>query len=251
MEQKSNWLAIASFVLALIGALLCLSIIWSVFWIICLVLSFIFWIIALVKKQTPWAARIGTILSWISLVIGIIFIVFWWLFVARHSDTLISPVTEFSNFIKENPEYAKLMKDEQFSEKFEEILEQRMTEKYWEDYKNIDNLDWALEAYNTMFEEMKSIITELALQEWVGLSNGQLPTSEIIDLNNEDEKDNNELNIQDNSAWLANPASTYCEENGGTLVLETNEEWQYWVCVFENGNSCEERAFYRGECSAE
>ena len=43
---------------------------------------------------------------------------------------------------------------------------------------------------------------------------------------------------------LANPASVYCEENGGTLVLE---EWA-WLCMFPDGSYCEEWAFKNGEC---
>lgn len=42
----------------------------------------------------------------------------------------------------------------------------------------------------------------------------------------------------------ANPASTYCEENGGTLLLQ---EWA-WLCMFDDGSYCEEWAFYRDEC---
>lgn len=44
---------------------------------------------------------------------------------------------------------------------------------------------------------------------------------------------------------MANPASVYCEKNGGTLNLTTG------MCSFSNGQSCEEWAFYRGECSKE
>jgi putative hemolysin len=41
---------------------------------------------------------------------------------------------------------------------------------------------------------------------------------------------------------LANPASVYCEKLGFTLVGEQ--------CVFPDGSSCEEWAFFRGECMA-
>lgn len=48
---------------------------------------------------------------------------------------------------------------------------------------------------------------------------------------------------------LANPASVYCEENGGTLELrEDVAGGQVGYCLFENGSECEEWAFYRGEC---
>lgn len=47
---------------------------------------------------------------------------------------------------------------------------------------------------------------------------------------------------------MANPASVYCEENGGVLEMREEEAGQYGVCVFPNGSECEEWAFYRGEC---
>ena len=48
----------------------------------------------------------------------------------------------------------------------------------------------------------------------------------------------------DENAEIANPASVYCEENGGTLTLE---EWA-WLCMFEDGSYCEEWAYKNGEC---
>jgi putative hemolysin len=48
---------------------------------------------------------------------------------------------------------------------------------------------------------------------------------------------------------IPNPASVFCEEQGGRLDLRTDETGgQYGVCMFENGSECEEWAFYRGEC---
>jgi putative hemolysin len=51
-------------------------------------------------------------------------------------------------------------------------------------------------------------------------------------------------------ADMPNPASVYCEENGGTLEIRTDEAsgGQVGYCVFEDGSECEEWAFYRGEC---
>lgn len=48
---------------------------------------------------------------------------------------------------------------------------------------------------------------------------------------------------------LANPASVFCEENGGTLEIRDTAEGQVGFCLFEDGSECEEWAFYRGECS--
>jgi hypothetical protein len=48
---------------------------------------------------------------------------------------------------------------------------------------------------------------------------------------------------------MANPASVYCEEQGGRLDIRTAEDGsQMGICVFEDGSECEEWAFYRKEC---
>jgi len=43
---------------------------------------------------------------------------------------------------------------------------------------------------------------------------------------------------------IANPASVYCEEQWGTLVLEEGS----WICMFEDGSYCEEWSYFRNEC---
>jgi putative hemolysin len=48
---------------------------------------------------------------------------------------------------------------------------------------------------------------------------------------------------------IANPASEFCVEQGGTLEIREGEGGQVGVCVFDDGSECEEWAFYRGECS--
>jgi putative hemolysin len=53
-------------------------------------------------------------------------------------------------------------------------------------------------------------------------------------------------------AGLPNPASVYCEEHGGRLeICSAADGGQYGVCIFPDGNECEEWAFYRGECGPE
>lgn len=54
---------------------------------------------------------------------------------------------------------------------------------------------------------------------------------------------------RDDDTGLANPASVFCEEQGGTLEIRTDEAGQYGVCVFDDGSECEEWAYYRGECA--
>jgi len=53
----------------------------------------------------------------------------------------------------------------------------------------------------------------------------------------------------DENVGMANPASVYCEENGGTLEIETAEDGsQGWICLFDDGSYCEEWSYYRQEC---
>lgn len=50
---------------------------------------------------------------------------------------------------------------------------------------------------------------------------------------------------------MTNPASVYCNEHGGKSVIRTAADGsQSGVCVFENGNECDEWSFFRGECDA-
>lgn len=51
------------------------------------------------------------------------------------------------------------------------------------------------------------------------------------------------------NAQQPNPASVYCEEQGGRLQIETGPSGgQYGVCLFDDNRQCEEWAMYRGEC---
>jgi putative hemolysin len=53
----------------------------------------------------------------------------------------------------------------------------------------------------------------------------------------------------DADAEIANPASVYCEEQGGTLEIRTGADGgQVGYCLFDDGSECEEWAYYRGEC---
>lgn len=54
---------------------------------------------------------------------------------------------------------------------------------------------------------------------------------------------------EESLSWMANPASVKCEEDGGTLILEEDEEGNsYWICEFQDGSVCEEWAYFRWEC---
>jgi hypothetical protein len=50
-------------------------------------------------------------------------------------------------------------------------------------------------------------------------------------------------------ANMPNPASVYCEQNGNTLEIRTADDGsQYGECVFPDGSTCDEWAYFRGEC---
>lgn len=49
---------------------------------------------------------------------------------------------------------------------------------------------------------------------------------------------------------LANPASVFCADSGGTLEMRAGDDGgQYGVCVFADGTECEEWALFRGDCA--
>ncbi|MEJ2758320.1 MAG: DUF333 domain-containing protein [Anaerolineales bacterium] len=48
---------------------------------------------------------------------------------------------------------------------------------------------------------------------------------------------------------MPNPASVYCEEQGGQIEMRENARGTYGVCIFPDGSECDEWAYYRGECS--
>lgn len=57
-------------------------------------------------------------------------------------------------------------------------------------------------------------------------------------------------NNGENNAGIANPASVYCEEQGGNVEIKTDSSGgQAGICVFDDGSSCDEWAFFRGECN--
>lgn len=56
--------------------------------------------------------------------------------------------------------------------------------------------------------------------------------------------------ISSENQQIANPASTYCVENGGTLEIITNEDGEIGMCTFSNGKECEEWDFYNDKCSS-
>jgi len=52
------------------------------------------------------------------------------------------------------------------------------------------------------------------------------------------------------SVGIANPASVYCEKQGGTLELRNENEGSIGICTLKDGTECEEWTYFRGECPA-
>jgi putative hemolysin len=48
---------------------------------------------------------------------------------------------------------------------------------------------------------------------------------------------------------IADPAAQKCLDSGGTLKIVNEPDGQRGICVFPDGSSCDEWAFYRGECA--
>jgi putative hemolysin len=52
------------------------------------------------------------------------------------------------------------------------------------------------------------------------------------------------------SSQLANPAATYCIEQGGVYEIRDHEDGgQYGVCIFDDGSECDAWSYFRGECA--
>lgn len=94
----------------------------------------------------------------------------------------------------------------------------------------------------------KSLLVALGLMSVVCLAACNKQTNvEPVDIDNDSvvEIDNNEEVVNQ----IANPASVYCEENGGTVELLSDENyWEYGVCHLSDGTVCEEWAYYKWEC---
>lgn len=58
--------------------------------------------------------------------------------------------------------------------------------------------------------------------------------------------------FESTESGMPNPASVYCEQQGNKLEIHTAEDGsQSGVCIFPDGNTCDEWAYFRGECGLE
>ena len=53
---------------------------------------------------------------------------------------------------------------------------------------------------------------------------------------------------QKQSSQMANPASVYCEDQGGRLEILDEQGGQRGICHLKDGTTCDEWQYYRGEC---
>ncbi len=158
-EQKSG-LSVTSLVLAIVWALLCLTVIWAFIWIPAAIVGLIFGIIALVKKQKKWMAIAWVIISWLVVLTTAWLIIFGTIFVKKNSDVLLDPMMEFSETMKQDPELEELMKNPAFQSEFQYLFEQRMREKF-ADLEDIDGREEGKEYIPEIFEEMESVMIGL------------------------------------------------------------------------------------------
>lgn len=72
-----------------------------------------------------------------------------------------------------------------------------------------------------------------------------------IDTNNKDiPKLEEQKTDNKESTKIVNPASAYCEKNGGQSEIRTSADGsQYGVCIFKNGTECDEWDFFAGRCN--
>jgi putative hemolysin len=100
------------------------------------------------------------------------------------------------------------------------------------------------ETFVEEIDNSNSLCTDMCgdgvCQEIVCLSEG-CPCAETVESCPLDCKSDD----SDNSTGLANPASVYCEEQGGTSEIQTATDGsQNGVCKFVDGRECDEWEFY-------
>ena len=79
--------------------------------------------------------------------------------------------------------------------------------------------------------------------EWAFFRGECAPGTES-DATNEERKDDETQPV----IGMPNPATVYCKEQGGSIEMRTDENGMYGVCHFSDGSTCDEWAFFRGEC---
>lgn|SRR3989338_2988856 len=65
---------------------------------------------------------------------------------------------------------------------------------------------------------------------------------------NKETKEIKEIKEINDKVGMPNPASVFCEENGGKLEIVNGAEGQKGICTLSTGEKCEEWSYLRGEC---
>jgi putative hemolysin len=101
----------------------------------------------------------------------------------------------------------------------------------------MDHQNWWNSLHDKKKEKMKRIFTfTLILMALTACTSFRVQTS-----------DSEGTEIPE--ANMPNPASLYCEQNGNTLEIQTAEDGsQSGVCIFPDGSTCDEWAYFGGEC---
>ena len=102
---------------------------------------------------------------------------------------------------------------------------------------SINHQDWWISLDNRKKEKMKRIFTfTIVLMALTACTSLRVQTSDPAA-------------TETPLANMPNPASVYCEQNGNTLEIHTAADGsQSGVCVFPDGSTCDEWAYFRGEC---
>ncbi len=96
--------------------------------------------------------------------------------------------------------------------------------------------DWWISLYNRKKEKMKRLFTFTIILMALTACTPVVQTPEPV------ATDIPQVN-------MPNPASLDCEQNGNTLEIRTADDGsQSGVCIFPDGSTCDEWAYYRGEC---
>ncbi|HPC34404.1 MAG TPA: DUF4190 domain-containing protein [Candidatus Absconditabacterales bacterium] len=158
VKNQKKGLAITSFVLSLVGLLLSLTVVGAIIGVPIAILGLIFGIVALVKKQKKGLAVTGVVISGLILLITSILAIF----VVRNYDEIVVPVKEIAQMMKEDPELAVLMTNEQFAEEFQSRFQKVLIQKFGAANDGLstgENLESL--AVPTIMEEMKNVLYQL------------------------------------------------------------------------------------------
>ena len=152
--------------------------------------------------------------------------------------------------IAQEPEKAK-EQIEKAKNELRQILENKNFEKYLTDLTLIEIIKKHLNEAETAFNQKN--FGQAFGQATSGLhqiaSLKNLIKKEELQQNKVKEKNKQTEQKEEKRVGMANPASVFCKEKGGSLEIKTDENGgQFGICHLPDGTTCEEWALFRGEC---